>query len=256
MEGTGTCTFPFITDRYHLTTVTLTTPTSSLGECNDLSFFVICSVSFLSKLIRTGGKRPLTVEDLGAVGKDYKASTLYDAYSREWAKEQEKKQNGKNPSFIKAMVRATGLCYWVTGVILILLGCLLGFVPTILLNLLVSDFESDEPSPSLLLSSLVDYKMRWVYAGLLLVAPLIAAFINSIVQMMMTKIAISLKCMASEAIYRKALKLTSTAKGDISTGQLVNIMSTDTNVLLQFVMIVNIIAMIPIMVFSFSFLHA
>ena len=98
--------------------------------------------------------------------------------------------------------------------------------------------------------------MRWVYAGLLLVVPLITTFVNSIVQMMMTKIAISLKCMASEAIYRKALRLTSTAKGDISTGQLVNIMSTDTNVLLQFVMAVNIIAMIPVMVFSFSLLHS
>ena len=79
---------------------------------------------------------------------------------------------------------------------------------------------------------------------------------NSMLFMMMTKIAISLKCMASEAIYRKALKLTSSAKGDISTGQLVNIMSTDTNVLLQFVMIVNIIAMIPIMVSLPSLLHA
>ena len=74
--------------------------------------------------------------------------------------------------------------------------------------------------------------------------------------MMMPKLAISLKCMASEAIYRKALKLTSSAKGDISTGQLVNIMSTDTNVLLQFVMAVNIIAMIPIMVSLPSLLHA
>ena len=98
--------------------------------------------------------------------------------------------------------------------------------------------------------------MRWVYAGLLLVVPLITTFVNSIVQMMMTKIAISLKCMASEAIYRKALKLTSSAKGDISTGQLVNIMSTDTNVLLQFVMTVNIIAMIPVMVSLPSLLHA
>ena len=79
---------------------------------------------------------------------------------------------------------------------------------------------------------------------------------NSMLFMMMTKIAISLKCMASEAIYRKALKLTSTAKGDISTGQLVNIMSTDTSVLLQFVMIVNIIAMIPVMVLLPSLLHA
>ena len=79
---------------------------------------------------------------------------------------------------------------------------------------------------------------------------------NTMLFMMMTQIAISLKCMASEAIYRKALKLTSTAKGDISTGQLVNIMSTDTNVLLQFVMIVNIIAMIPVMVLLPSLLHA
>ena len=79
---------------------------------------------------------------------------------------------------------------------------------------------------------------------------------NTMLFMMMTKIAISLKCMASEAIYRKALKLTSTAKGDISTGQLVNIMSTDTNVLLQFVMIVNIAALIPIMVSLPSLLQA
>ena len=98
--------------------------------------------------------------------------------------------------------------------------------------------------------------MRWLYSILLLVVPLIVTVMNTMLFMMMTKIAISLKCMASEAIYRKALKLTSTAKGDSSTGQLVNIMSTDTNVLLQFVMAVNIIAMIPIMVSLPSLLHA
>ena len=98
--------------------------------------------------------------------------------------------------------------------------------------------------------------MRWLYSILLLVVPLIVTVMNTMLFMMMTQIAISLKCMASEAIYRKALKLTSTAKGDISTGQLVNIMSTDTNVLLLFVMIVNIIAMIPVMVLLPSLLHA
>ena len=90
----------------------------------------------------------------------------------------------------------------------------------------------------------------------MLIAPLVMALVASIIQMMMARIAVSAKAMASEAIYRKALKLTSTAKGSTSTGQLVNIMSTDTNVLLQFVMIVNIIAMIPIMVSLPSLLHA
>ena len=90
----------------------------------------------------------------------------------------------------------------------------------------------------------------------MLVVPLIVTVMNTMLFMMMTIIAVSFKCMASEAIYRKALKLTSTAKGDISTGQLVNIMSTDTSVLLQFMMIVNIIAMIPIMVLLPPILHA
>ena len=90
--------------------------------------------------------------------------------------------------------------------------------------------------------------MRWVYSLILLVVPLLNACISSTVQMMFTKIAVSLKCMASEAIYRKALRLTSTAKGDTSTGQLVNIMSTDTNVLLQFIQLTNLFVMIPVMV--------
>ena len=98
--------------------------------------------------------------------------------------------------------------------------------------------------------------MRWLYSILLLVVPLIVTVMNTMLFMMMTLIAVSFKCMASEVIYCKALKLTSTAKGDISTGQLVNIMSTDTNVLLQFVMAVNIIAMIPVMVSLPSLLHA
>ena len=39
-----------------------------------------------------------------------------------------------------------------------------------------------------------------------------------------------MKTMASDAIYRKALVLTSSAKGATSTGQLVNIMSNDASI--------------------------
>ena len=61
-----------------------------------------------------------------------------------------------------------------------------------------------------------------------------------------------MKTMASDAIYRKALVLTSSAKGTTSTGQLVNIMSSDTNSLLMFTIMMTIVVSVPLMVlFSF-----
>ena len=98
------------------------------------------------------------------------------------------------------------------------------------------------------MESCIDYTLRWTCTIALLVLPCINALINSYAQMLIIRIGISLKAMASDAIYRKALRLTSSAKGTTSTGQLVNIMSTDTNILLQFMMIVSILVMIPVMV--------
>ena len=205
------------------------------------------SVSFLTKLILTGGKRPLTLEDLGIPAQQDRASVLYEAYDREWT--EEKKRRGNKASIMRTIIRATGSCYFFwTAVLLNVVSVLMNFIPTYLLNLLVSDLEQESSGKLDGDESRPDMKMRWVYTVLMLLAPLIQAVVASVIQMMMARIAVSAKAMSSEAIYRKALRLTSTAKGSTSTGQLVNIMSTDTNVLLQFIQLTNLFVMIPVMV--------
>lgn len=102
------------------------------------------SVSFLSKLIWTGGKRPLMVEDLGKCSTDLSAKYLYDQFEIQWEKELKKPE--KKRSFFSAVFRSTGICKWITANVLNIIAICLSFVPTIILELLVKDLESENPS--------------------------------------------------------------------------------------------------------------
>ena len=91
-----------------------------------------------------------------------------------------------------------------------------------------------------------------MYALILLVVPLINALATTSSHMMLIQTAVSMKSMVSEAIYRKALCLSSISKGSTSTGQLVNIMSSDTNSLVMFALSVSLIITIPFIVSNCS----
>ena len=174
------------------------------------------------------------------------SNVLYSRFDVEWEKEMKKEKSKR--SFTRAILGATGKCYWATAIILFMIGMVLSFVPVGVMSLFIDDLDQGNSGSCCRPVLHVDQKRYWIYAVVLLIAPLISSLINSAVQMMLVNIAISMRGMACEAIYRKALRLTSTAKGSTSTGQLVNIMSTDTNVLLQFIQLTNLFVMIPVMV--------
>lgn len=102
------------------------------------------SVSFLTKLITAAGKRPLSLVDLGIPSQKDKAASLYDSYGREWEKEKATKK--RKPSIMRTIIRATGSCYFWTAVLLNIVSVIMNFIPTYLLNLLVSDLEQESPS--------------------------------------------------------------------------------------------------------------
>ena len=83
-------------------------------------------------------------DDLGICSKDLSARYLYDEFEKQW--EKELKQPEKKRSFFSAVFRSTGICKWITANVLNIIAICFSFVPTIILELLVSDLESDEPS--------------------------------------------------------------------------------------------------------------
>ena len=87
-------------------------------------------------------------------------------------------------------------------------------------------------------SHIIDDRKYWLYAIILLCVPILTATLDCTCMMMLVRVAVSMKSMASEAIYRKALVLTSSAKGTTSTGQLVNIMSSDAATVRSIVLII------------------
>ena len=101
----------------------------------------------MSKLIKTGKQRPLIEQDLGHVSSNMKMDYLYSKLEYEWKKECQKDVSKR--SFVKSMIRATGIGNWVLAIFLNVIAVIISIVPTVILNLMVSDLEQDEPSNSL-----------------------------------------------------------------------------------------------------------
>lgn len=97
-------------------------------------------MSFINKIFQIGSKRPLEQADLGTSTPNLKSKVLYDLFEREWSKECAKPDISKR-SFFKATIRATGVWRWVLAIFLNIVGVVLSFVPTIILNMLVQDIE-------------------------------------------------------------------------------------------------------------------
>ena len=105
------------------------------------------------------------------------------------------------------------------------------------------------------MSYIIEDRKFWIYAVILLLVPVIIALMASTCMMMLVRIAVCMKSMVSEAIYRKALRLSSVSKGTTSTGQLVNIMSSDTNSLMMFTIMMTVVVSIPLLVLFLFIFH-
>ncbi|RKP10579.1 multi drug resistance-associated protein MRP [Thamnocephalis sphaerospora] len=199
-----------------------TTDYESPGDGTDVNpeeranIYSIITFHWMSPLLALGYRTPLTTEDLWPVSKNIRARTTSEKFQGLW----ERQQQRENPSLFRAILSAFGdrmafggFCKFIHD--------LLAFVQPVLLRHLldfVSSYETNTPDPA--------YR-GFLISGLMFVSAVTqTAFLQQYFQQMAV-VGMNVRTAVSTAIYRKALCLSNTSRQRYTVGEIVNIMSVD-----------------------------
>ncbi|XP_076363250.1 multidrug resistance-associated protein 1-like isoform X2 [Tachypleus tridentatus] len=118
-----------------------------------------------------------------------------------------------------------------------LVGSLIAFVNPQLLALVIGYISGNEP-----------YWRGFFYASLMFFASMIESLFNSQYEYLVYCIAMRIRSCVTSALYRKSLQLSNSARKKFTVGEIVNLMAVDTQRVMEFVQIVNIIWAAPLQI--------
>ncbi|EDV33395.1 uncharacterized protein Dana_GF24219 [Drosophila ananassae] len=189
-------------------------PRESAGIFSTLMF------CFALPILFKGRKKTLQPTDLYQALKGHKAETLGDIFFKTWQAEVTscKDNPKKEPSIIKVILKVFGWRLFVSGLLIGILEVGTKATLPLILGALISEFTANGNG---------DGTMAQIYGITLVLAFLIGVVFLHPFMMGMMLLAMKMRVAVSTAIYRKALRLSRTALGDTTTGQVVNLISND-----------------------------
>ncbi|KAH8366457.1 hypothetical protein KR084_009619 [Drosophila pseudotakahashii] len=182
--------------------------------------FSVLMFCFALPILFKGRKKTLEPTDLYTTLRGHKADTLGNKFFETWQAEVKscRDKPKKEPSILKVIIKVFGWKLLVSG---ILCGVLeLGTRATLplILGALISEFTINGNG---------DGPWAQIYGLTLIFTTLISVLMFHPFMMGMMHLAMKMRVAVSTAIYRKALRLSRTALGDTTTGQVVNLISND-----------------------------
>ncbi|XDB55925.1 hypothetical protein AB1E18_009387 [Capra hircus] len=201
-------------------------PVSPEEKPNPLQDANFCSRLFswwLNPLFKIGYQRKLKQDDLYSVLPEDRSQHLGEELQWYWDQEVLRAKKGvQEPSLIKAIVK----CYWKFYFVLGLLTFLeegTKVVLPIFLGKIISYVENYDPANSAAL------REAYGYAAGLSACVLVWAVLHHLCFYHMQRVGMRLRVAVCHMIYRKSLRLSSSAMGKTTTGQIVNLLSNDVN---------------------------
>ncbi|KAI9596789.1 P-loop containing nucleoside triphosphate hydrolase protein [Syncephalis fuscata] len=201
------------------------TPPATAQPIPETKAFFLSQLVFewITPLLRTGHRRPLEAEDLYVLGDRYVAASLSKEFSKQWDVEKAKEK----PSLFRAINKTFGPRFW-PATLLRLFGDLVTVVSPLLLKEL-TNFASDSYVAHSEGKPLPDVGYGYIMAVVLFVLQGLGSLSTHHYFYMTMRVGFSLRTALTTNIYRKSLVLSAKARQSITTGKIVNIMSTDTN---------------------------
>lgn len=227
---------------------------------------------FLNPLLSLGSHKVLDAEDIGVPSQNDRAEKAYRVAMEAWEiqstkaaavnkklkeqheeklakcktdKEREKVKplKLKDPSIAAALATGYGKCTLLVAILYYVISALLGFVPVLILNNLVSFFESGEP-----LGPIDSIQHPWCQVIALGLLPFIISLLQTRHLTIMSHAAVFVRTAVSTMLYRKALRVSAAGRAKTSTGQVVNMMSNDTAQLQRFLQFIGYTMVAPIQI--------
>ena len=189
---------------------------------------------YLNPLIDLGAHRTLEIDDLGECAPHMCSEVLKDKFEAEWRKECTKPLERR--SLWWTLWRTVGYGRLALSMSLYALYAGLAYIPIILLKVLVQHFSGIQKVTQLEV---------WLCVAAMFVAPTIASVFAAQSNVIVANMSVQFRNCLINKIYRKSLVLSPNSRQKSSTGQIVNMFSTDTQLIQQCLNMLNNTVMSP-----------
>lgn len=190
-------------------------PRASANPLSSLTF------SWTLPMFWGGLKKELEQEDLYESLEEHSSGPLGDKFARLWEEEVTRAGTKRTPSLLRVILRAyAGRCM-LYGLVLLVMECVIRIVQPVFLGMLVQYYTPGQ-------SSVTKDEAYWYAGGVVLCSALNVFFVHPYM-MAILHMGMKFRVACCSLIYRKSLRLSKTALGETTVGQVVNLLSNDVN---------------------------